>query len=70
MLLIKKTKLVISTNVAKANDGILAIISFDKRIKRCYISCGTKYLDSSKYFRADDPNSNVDKISAIITGTK
>ena len=30
----------------------------------------TKYLDSSKYFRADDPNSNVDKISAIITGTK
>ena len=34
MLLIKKTKLVISTNVAKANDGILAIISFDKRIKK------------------------------------
>ena len=62
MLLIKKTKLVISTNVAKANDGILAIISFDKRIKDVTSLAGTKYLDSSKYFRADDPNSNVDKI--------
>lgn len=31
---------------------------------------GTKYLDSSKYLRAELPNSNVDKIKAMITGTK
>ena len=29
---------------------------------------GTKYLDSSKYLRAELPNSNVDRIKAMIIG--